>query len=56
MATFQGGVTDTGITAIDAALVQEAGRIGADIHKRTPHTSAWMDLIKQSPAYHWHRR
>jgi hypothetical protein len=49
MATFQGGVTDTGITAIDAALVQEAGRIGADIHKRTLHTSAWMDLIKQSP-------
>lgn len=48
MATFQGGVTDTGLTAIDAALVQEAGRIGADIHKRTLHTSAWMDLIKQS--------
>lgn len=48
MATFQGGVSDTGLTAIDAALVQEAGRIGADIHKRTLHTSAWMDLIKQS--------
>lgn len=40
---------DTALTAIDAALVQEAGRIGADIHKRTLHTSAWMDLIKQSP-------
>tara|TARA_R110000772_G_scaffold2190_2_gene7559 strand:- start:648 stop:2024 length:1377 start_codon:yes stop_codon:yes gene_type:complete len=40
---------DTGLTAIDAALVQEAGRIGSDIHQRTLHTSAWMDLIKQSP-------
>lgn len=40
---------DTGLTAIDAALVQEAGRIGSDIHQRTLHTSAWMDLIKQTP-------
>jgi hypothetical protein len=48
MATFQANA-DTALTAIDAALVQEAGRIGADIHKRTLHTSAWMDLIKQSP-------
>jgi len=48
MATFQNNA-DTALTAIDAALVQEAGRIGADIHKRTLHTSAWMDLIKQSP-------
>jgi len=48
MATFQANA-DTALTAIDAALVQEAGRIGADIHKRTLHTSAWMDLIKQTP-------
>ena len=48
MATFQNNA-DTALTAIDAALVQEAGRIGSDIHKRTLHTSAWMDLIKQSP-------
>lgn len=40
---------DSALTAIDAALVQEAGRIGSDIHKRTLHTSAWMDLIKQTP-------
>jgi len=34
--------------AVDAVLTQEAGRIGADIHKATLHTSPWMDLIKQS--------
>jgi len=39
---------DTALTAIDTALVQEAGRIGADIHKRTLHTSPWTDLIKQT--------
>ncbi len=41
--------SDTGLSAIDAALVQEAGRIGSDIHKTTLHTSPWMDLIKQTP-------
>ncbi len=30
--------------AVDAVLTQEAGRIGADIHKATLHTSPWMDL------------
>ena len=34
--------------AVDTVLTQEAGRIGADIHKATLHTSPWMDLIKQS--------
>ena len=34
--------------AVDAVLTQEAGRIGADIHKATLHTSPWMDLIKQA--------
>jgi len=49
MATTFHTDSDTALTAIDAALVQEAGRIGADIHRRTLHTSAWMDLIKQTP-------
>ena len=35
-------------TAINTILTQEAGRIGADIHKATLHTSPWIDLIKQS--------
>jgi hypothetical protein len=48
MATFQ-NASDTSLTAIDAALVQEAGRIGADIHRRALHTSPWTDLIKQTP-------
>lgn len=47
MATFQAD-GDTSLTLIDAALVQEAGRIGADIHKRALHTSPWTDLIKQT--------
>lgn len=34
--------------AVDAVLTAEAGRIGADIHKSTLHTSPWMDLVKQS--------
>tara|TARA_R100000742_G_C4274252_1_gene94161 strand:- start:77 stop:1447 length:1371 start_codon:yes stop_codon:yes gene_type:complete len=38
------GATD----AINTILTQEAGRIGADIHKATLHTSPWIDLIKQS--------
>ena len=34
--------------AVDTVLTQEAGRIGADIHKATLHTSPWIDLIRQS--------
>jgi len=37
-----------GTTAIDTILTQEANRIGSDIHRRTLHTTPWMDLIKQS--------
>ena len=37
-----------GTTAIDTILTQEANRIGQDIHRRTIHTSPWMDLIKQT--------
>ena len=42
---------DNGTSAqqtINTILTQEAGRIGADIHKATLHTSPWIDLIKQS--------
>ena len=39
---------DTQLTAIDAAFVQEAGRIGADIHRNIIHTSPWVDLTKQT--------
>ena len=39
---------DTGISAINTVLAEEANRIGQDIYKRTLHTSPWMDLIKQS--------
>jgi len=39
---------DTGITAINTALAQEANRIGNDIFTRTLHVSPWIDLIKQS--------
>lgn len=38
----------TGISAINTVLAEEANRIGADIHKRTLHTSPWIDLTKQS--------
>jgi hypothetical protein len=40
-------VQTNGTTAIDTILTQEANRIGQDIHRRTVHTSPWMDLIKQ---------
>ena len=33
---------------INTILTQEANRIGADIHKRSVHTSPWIDLIKKS--------
>jgi hypothetical protein len=38
----------TGTEVIDTILTQEANRIGQDIHRRTVHTSPWMDLIKQT--------
>lgn len=38
----------TGISAINTALAEEANRIGSDIHKRTLHTSPWIDLTKQA--------
>jgi hypothetical protein len=41
-------VQTDGTTAIDTILTQEANRIGQDIHRRTVHTSPWMDLIKQT--------
>jgi len=37
-----------GTTAIDTILTQEANRIGSDIHRRTLHTTPWMDLLKQT--------
>jgi hypothetical protein len=37
-----------GTVAIDTILTQEANRIGSDIHRRTVHTSPWMDLLKQT--------
>jgi hypothetical protein len=40
--------SDTGITAINNVLVQEANRINEDIYRRTIHTSPWIDLIKQT--------
>lgn len=44
MSTFSGSRTDyTG--DIDAVLIQEANRIGADIHAENVHTSPWLDLI-----------
>jgi len=39
---------DVGVTAIDTVLVEEANRIGQDIHARTLHTSPWIDLVKQT--------
>mgnify|MGYP003644731970 FL=1 len=44
MSTFSGTRTD-GLADIDATLVQEANRIGQDIHAETVHTSPWIDLI-----------
>jgi hypothetical protein len=41
----QGG---SGTAAIDTILTQEANRIGSDIHRRTLHTTPWMDLLKQT--------
>lgn len=44
MSTFSGTRT-TGLADIDAVLVQEANRIGDDIHAENVHTSPWLDLI-----------
>ena len=44
MSTFSGTRSD-GVLDIDSVLVQEANRIGADIHAENVHTSPWMDLI-----------
>ena len=44
MSTFSGVRTD-GLSDIDSVLVQEANRIGADIHAENVHTSPWLDLI-----------
>jgi hypothetical protein len=41
-------VQTDGTTAIDTILTQEANRIGPDVHRRTMHTSPWVDLIKQT--------
>jgi hypothetical protein len=40
--------SDTGLTALNTVLAEEANRINADIHKRTLHVSPWIDLIKKS--------
>ena len=39
---------DTGVSAINNVLVQEANRINEDIYRRTVHTSPWIDLMKQT--------
>jgi hypothetical protein len=41
-------VGDTGVSAINNVLVQEANRINEDIYRRTVHTSPWIDLMKQT--------
>jgi hypothetical protein len=33
---------------INTILTQEANRIGSDVHRRSVHTSPWIDLIKKS--------
>lgn len=40
--------SDTGVSAINNVLVQEANRINEDIYRRTVHTSPWIDLMKQT--------
>jgi hypothetical protein len=50
MAVFTGQTFSqaSGTTEIDTILTQEANRIGQDIHRRTLHTTPWMDLLKQT--------
>ena len=38
----------SGVTAVNTILAEEANRIGSDIYSRTLHTSPWLDLTKQS--------
>ena len=46
MSTFDLG--SDGTAAINTILAEEANRIGQDIHKRTVHTSPWIDLVPQT--------
>ena len=46
MSTFDLG--SAGTTAINTILAEEANRINQDVYTRTLHTSAWMDLMKQT--------
>ena len=46
MSTFDLG--SAGTTAINTILAEEANRINQDVYTRTVHTSAWMDLMKQT--------
>ena len=46
MSTFDLG--SAGTTAINTILAEEANRINQDVYSRTVHTSAWMDLMKQT--------
>jgi len=45
MSTFS---LQTGTTAINTLLTEEANRIGGDIYSRTLHVSPWLDMIKQT--------
>ena len=40
--------TDTGLTALDTVLAQQANVIGKQVYRSTLHTSPWLDLIPQS--------
>ena len=44
MSTFD---LQSGVTAVNTILAEEANRIGSDIYSRTLHTSPWLDLTKQ---------
>jgi len=46
MSTFDLG--SAGTTEINTILAEEANRINQDVYTRTLHTSAWMDLMKQT--------
>lgn len=46
MSTFDLG--SAGTAAINTILAEEANRINPDVYSRTVHTSAWMDLMKQT--------
>lgn len=40
--------TDTGLTALDTVLSQQANVIGKQVYRSTLHTSPWLDLMPQS--------